>query len=63
MMYSSLQMLLRWITGGQGQGAHGINGSSGSSNGVDESRYSHVGVFTCHLLHHFANMTLTESGM
>ena len=58
-----LQMLLRWIMGGRG-GSRGITGGSGSSsNGVDESQYSHVGVFTCHLLHHFANMTLTESGM
>eukprot|EP00956_Cyclotella_meneghiniana_P023296 scaffold45128_cov33-Cyclotella_meneghiniana.AAC.1 len=59
-----LQMLLRWIMGGRG-GARGITGGSGSSSshGVDESQYSHVGVFTCHLLHHFANMTLTESGM
>ena len=58
-----LQMLLRWIMGGRG-GARGITGGSiSSSNGVDESQYSHVGVFTCHLLHHFANMTLTESGM
>ena len=58
-----LQMLLRWIMGGRG-GSRGITGSiTSSSHGVDESQYSHVGVFTCHLLHHFANMTLTESGM
>ena len=37
-----LQMLLRWIMGGRG-GARGITGGSiSSSNGVDESQYSHV---------------------
>ena len=32
-------------------------------NAVEELQYSHVGTFTCHLFHHFANTTLAETGI